>query len=70
MPPTTQTKQGAGLPKPVRVVETGEVYESRASAARSIGCSPCSIYQALRYGTPVEGFHLADAADALDEERS
>ena len=59
-----------GLRKPVRVVETGEVYESRAAAARSSGCSECSIYQALRCGTPVEGFHLADAASAAGEERS
>lgn len=52
--------------KPVMVVETGEVYESRAAVARSIGCNVCAIYRALKYGTTVEGIHLADAADVID----
>ena len=57
---TVDKNHSAGFRKPVKVTETGEVFESRAAAARAMGCSACSIYEALKRGTPIEGFHLMD----------
>lgn len=46
-----------GLSKPVRCVETGQVYESISAAGRAVFASRGSLMQALRSGSPSVGYH-------------
>ena len=50
---------GGSKPTPIRIVETGEIYESQAECARRIGCSKGAIwnYFAGRQST-CRGYHL------------
>ena len=65
---TNKTRsRSVGFRKPVKVAETGEIFESRAAAARAMGCSACLVYQALKFGTPIEGFHLLDYSAEHDD---
>lgn len=62
----------AGMAKPVIVVETGEIYTSRSKAAKALGCSASAVYNAIKSGRLINGWHLLDAstqanADALGD---
>lgn len=64
----SERKRGTGLPKPVMVVETGEVFPSRAKVAETLGCGSPLISKAIKYGTPVGGLHLTDACKEKNDE--
>ncbi len=44
--------------RPIVCLETGETFEGNPAAARPLHVSPAAISQAVRYGTPVDGFHF------------
>lgn len=52
-------KTGGSKPTPIRIVETGEVFESIAECARRIGCLPANISNCLagRQST-CRGYHF------------
>lgn len=58
-------QSGAGLSKPVMVAETGEVYASRSKAALALGCTKAAVYNAIKRGEPIDGYHLLDASGQL-----
>lgn len=58
-------QNGAGFSKPVMVAETGEVYASRKKAAQALGCSDTTVYNAIKNGEPIDGYHLLDASGQL-----
>lgn len=58
-------QNGAGFSKPVMVAETGEVYASRKKAAQALGCSDAAVYNAIKNGEPIDGYHLLDASGQL-----
>lgn len=43
--------------KPVRCIETGEVFESRAAAARAVGVADTSLQSAIKRNGTSAGYH-------------
>lgn len=57
-----------GLPKPVKVVETGDVFPSRKQAAQELGLTTSDVYTAIKTGSSINGLHLLDASDGQEDE--
>lgn len=53
--------------RPVRCVETGEVYSSINGAARKIGCNPQSLWFSLQWNTCCKGRHWEYAERSRNE---
>jgi hypothetical protein len=58
--PTVTSGEALGMQKmttrrPIRVIETGEIYYTQAAIANAIGCAPASLSYSMRHGN--KGFH-------------
>lgn len=53
------TKKGNWL-RPVKCVETGEVYNSVRDCSRATGIPYTSVIYAIEHGSPYKGYHYMD----------
>ena len=54
-PREPETRGGA---RPVKIVQTGEVYDSLSSCARALGCHRKYIYDSIATGEPYKGYNF------------
>lgn len=54
----TKSKYGNNHKIPVRVVETGEVFDTIAACAESLGISTSSVHKCIYYNFTIKGLHI------------
>lgn len=52
------TEKQGGAKKPIRCIETGEIFSSQASAARYFECDPTGIRQSIHKGCRCKGYRF------------
>ena len=54
----TLSGHNGGIRKPIKRMDTGEVFEDGPAAAKALGCAPNGVYTALRRKRPCKGVWL------------